>query len=289
MHKLLVSVPLYKADDYIESLLSVLKHYNTLFLCTEPSSYVMNSINGEGAMSICIRKSEFNHGGTRNLAVNYGIENGYTHILFITQDVIISQTAINRLSLEMNTENSVIYGRQLPHSNATNYVVDSRSFSYPRSEYIYKMEDDHTIDLKKINISNAFCLYRLDSLKKIGGFNERLIMCEDMDAAMRIIHNGGSIKYNPDICVLHSHNYSLFEEGRRYFDIGVFMRDTLYRYANENSLKIYKGNAIPVRWYGFIFMIRKIANTVFLMLGLNHMYLGNNLKRYLSMHKDYFN
>ncbi len=60
-----------------------------------------------------------------------------------------------------------------------------------------------------------------EALEAVGGFAP-VIMCEDQYVAARMLEAGYSIYYAADASVIHSHNYSLMEEFKRYFDLGVF-------------------------------------------------------------------
>ncbi len=48
-------------------------------------------------------------------------------------------------------------------------------------------------------------------------------MGEDMAAALRLLQAGHTRVYEPEACAIHSHNYTLKQEFKRYFDIGTLM------------------------------------------------------------------
>jgi rhamnosyltransferase len=56
----------------------------------------------------------------------------------------------------------------------------------------------------------------------IGGFPDDVIMNEDMVLCARLLAAGDRIAYCADAVVRHSHNYSIAQQFRRYFDIGAF-------------------------------------------------------------------
>lgn len=49
-------------------------------------------------------------------------------------------------------------------------------------------------------------------------------MGEDMAVALRLLQRGYARFYEADACAIHSHSYSVFQEFKRYFDIGTLMR-----------------------------------------------------------------
>lgn len=56
----------------------------------------------------------------------------------------------------------------------------------------------------------------------MGGFPEDVIGSEDAYVAARMLLGGYAVRYATTAEVYHSHDYSVLEEFRRYFDIGVF-------------------------------------------------------------------
>ena len=71
-------------------------------------------------------------------------------------------------------------------------------------------------------ISNSFAAYRVSVLKEVGGFPDDVIFGEDMFVATKMLKAGYKIAYAAGACVYHSHDYSLWQEMKRYFDMGVF-------------------------------------------------------------------
>ena len=59
-------------------------------------------------------------------------------------------------------------------------------------------------------------------LREVGGFPSNIIFGEDMYVAAKMLLAGWKVAYAGNAECYHSHNYTLIEECRRYFDIGVF-------------------------------------------------------------------
>jgi rhamnosyltransferase len=87
------------------------------------------------------------------------------------------------------------------------------------------MADKETLGIKTAFCSNSFAAYRVDVLAQIGGFPKKVILGEDMWVAAKMLQEGYFVAYVSEACVKHSHNYTLKEDFRRYFDTGVFHQE----------------------------------------------------------------
>ncbi|KMK01534.1 rhamnosyltransferase [Pluralibacter gergoviae] len=172
-----------------------------------------------------IPSKEFNHGDTRNNAVNTNIDK-FDIVIFLTQDAIPSPGFIENI-LKVFTDQSVAcaYGRQLPHIDANPIAEHARIFNYPEVSHICDRSSANAMGLKSVFMSNSFSAYRLSIFKELGGFPNDTILCEDMYFAAKAILAGYKSAYVASAVVQHSHNYSPIEEFKRYFDIGVFHAD----------------------------------------------------------------
>jgi len=169
-----------------------------------------------------IDKASFNHGATRQLAVNKMAD--VDIVIFLTQDAILaSPDSIDHLlSVFEDLSVGAAYGRQLPRKKASHIEAHSRLFNYPDKSRTNSYEDSKQLGLKTAFISNSFAAYRVSTLKEVGGFPDDVIFGEDMYVATRLLKAGYKIAYTADASVYHSHSYSLSQEMRRYFDMGVF-------------------------------------------------------------------
>lgn len=170
-----------------------------------------------------IAASDFNHGGTRNMALSH-LPAGTDVVVFTTQDALLSDPhAISRLvSVFANPSVACVYGRQLPHTDATPVAAHARLFNYPAESRVVRLADKARLGLKTCFMSNSFAAYRVADLQAVGGFPSDVILGEDMSVAARLLMAGKSVAYVADACAYHSHNYSVMQEFRRYFDTGVF-------------------------------------------------------------------
>jgi len=191
------------------------------------SSSTDGSIEAFKALSpkiIKIDKSNFDHGGTRNLAFDYSQDE---FVIFLTQDAILASPMSLEIilnSINTNSACGLVYGRQLPAFGASAYAAHARIFNYPEADSIQiKSEADiPRLGIKTAFCSNSFAIYRRSSMEKINYFQTQTLFAEDAIAAAKLIKAGFTIGYEPNATVFHSHNYTLKEEFRRYFDVGAF-------------------------------------------------------------------
>lgn len=249
-----------------------------------------------------VKRTNFNHGGTRNLAAQYCIEKLNAGLLiFLTQDAILqsAETVIAEITkaFSADTKLSALYGRQLPHDNANAIAQHARYYNYKNSGYKATPENHKAMGLKAVFLSNSFAVYSVDIFIQLNGFPENTILCEDMFYAAKSIQNGFAIAYCPDVAVKHSHNYSPVDEFKRYFDIGVF-------HAEEPWIGKYFGGAsgegknFLISEFKFLLknkpllMLNASVNNAMKILGYkigkNYKKLPASLCKKLSMHKAYW-
>lgn len=171
---------------------------------------------------IPIKSNEFDHGGTRTIAARQASRD---IIVCMTQDAMLTdRNALERLIEPFHHDSDIAatFGRQLPAANADVFASHLRSFNYPVESCVRSIADRELLGIKAAFISNGFAAYCKQALQKIGWFKDGLILCEDAYAGINLLSNGYKIAYASDATVYHSHNYSVKDEARRYFDIGVF-------------------------------------------------------------------
>lgn len=181
--------------------------------------------NEAGFNVISISINDFNHGGTRNLAISIN-DTKYDIAIFLTQDAIPDDGFIaNIIDAFSDPQVACAYGRQLPHYNANPIAQHARYFNYPNRGHVCDLSSTPKLGIKTVFMSNSFSAYRLSVFKELNGFPSNTILCEDMYFTARAVLAGYKIAYVADAKVRHSHNYSPLDEFRRYFDIGVFHAD----------------------------------------------------------------
>lgn len=175
-----------------------------------------------GFMVIKVRQDQFDHGGTRQLGAQLVGECDI--LIFLTQDAEIEAADTVRVLLSAFNDPRVgtAYGQQLPKIGAKPIEAHARLFNYPDQAYVRNANDIRRFGIKAAFNSDSFSAYRLTALNCIGGFPQKVILGEDMFVAAKMLLAGWSVAYVPEARVFHSHNYTLAQEFRRYFDIGAF-------------------------------------------------------------------
>lgn len=169
-----------------------------------------------------ISRTEFNHGATRQLAVALVPEADI--IIFMTQDAVLADPLALQHLISAFDDPLVgaAYGRQLPCRDATPIAAHARIFNYPPFSRVVSRQDIPGLGMKAAFLSNSFAAYRRRALQEVGGFPSDVILGEDTFVSARMLQEGWKIAYCAEARVYHSHNYSMLQEFRRYFDTGVF-------------------------------------------------------------------
>lgn len=171
-----------------------------------------------------IDRSDFNHGGTRQLAAELLPEADV--LVYLTQDAVMSgPDAIGRLCAVFSDPNiGAAYGRQLPRLGANPIESNARLFNYPSTSSTRSLTAREELGFKAIFISSSFSAFRRSALLEVGGFPRNVIFGEDTVVAARLLLRDWKIAYVAEAQVYHSHAYTWRQDFKRYFDIGVLHR-----------------------------------------------------------------
>ncbi|MGE4500912.1 MAG: glycosyltransferase family 2 protein [Hydrogenovibrio sp.] len=224
MYKFNIFLPVFNAEKYIQFLSKKINKYKDKVVLVDSNS--TDSTRSEffrlGFVNISeIDSSSFDHGGTRSLAKD--LCDGDI-IVYLTQDALpLSSDDIERLvSVFEDGSIGAAFGRQLPYEDTNFFGKHLREFNYPSQSYVRSIDDKEKYGIKTAFLSNSFAAYRRSAMDKIGWFKDGLILGEDTYAGAKLLQTGYKLAYVADAQVYHSHSYSVWEEFKRYFDIGVF-------------------------------------------------------------------
>ena len=210
-------------DDWLAALKSqTLQPTYTLVIDSSSTDDTPALARAAGLHVETIARRDFNHGGTRQFAVEHLAD--FETIVFLTQDALLAEPhALGNLIDALHTQNDIgaVYGRQLPHHGATPIEAHARLFNYPVHSALRSLGDRAQFGIKTAFFSNSFAAYRREALNAIGGFRRNLILGEDTVAAGQMLLAGWRVAYCAKAQVRHSHHYGLRAEMARYFDIGV--------------------------------------------------------------------
>jgi rhamnosyltransferase len=225
-----VIIPTYNAGKYLPALLKKIREQSIrdLELIVVDSSSKDNTLEiarSFDAKTILVAKENFDHGGTRTFA---GKQSKGEIIVFLTQDALpANQGALSSIIAPIQADPSIgaVYGRQIPYPEASPFAAHSRNFIYPQESFVRTLEDKSRYKIKTAFLSNAFSAYSREALESIGWFKENLISTEDTYAGAKMLMAGYKLAYSAEAAVCHSHNYTVWQEFKRYFDIGSFHKN----------------------------------------------------------------
>lgn len=177
-----------------------------------------------GAETLVIPRREFNHGTTRDLARRH-----------LKTDIVVMMTpdayALDNSLLEklvapiLQNKATITYARQIPHDGADFFESFPRQFNYPDASELRSIGDISHYGVYTFFCSNTCAAYRNSALDEIGGFGPALFG-EDTVAVAKLLKGGHAIAYVAEAVVKHSHRYTLKQEFKRHFDIGLARRES---------------------------------------------------------------
>lgn len=235
-----VIIPTYKPDGTFQKLIEKLKTQTypikkILILNTEAKYWKEDWIKGIPQAEVHhITKEEFDHGKTRAM----GAAMAETDLLvFFTQDAVPANNKVIEVLVNSFADNSIgaAYGRQLPAADCKFIEQYTRGFNYPENSRVKRKEDLPKLGIKTYFCSNVCAAYRRCVYEKLGGFVTKTIFNEDMILAAQMIQAGYGVAYAARAEVIHSHNYSYFQQFQRNFDLAVSQADHPEIFAKISS------------------------------------------------------
>lgn len=225
-----IIIPCFNAAAYLPTLLPVLSDWKDQDLANRELLFVdSSSTDGTGELLkaanlgrvLTVNSADFDHGGTRAWAVE---QVNAEVVVLMTQDALpVSAADIDKLVAAFaNPKLGAAYGRQLPYPDCHLFGQHLRRFNYTSKSYVRSLQDSATFGIKTAFLSNSFAAYRRSALLEMGNFKRGLILGEDSYAGGRLLLAGFELAYVAEAQVYHSHSYTVWQEFKRYFDIGVF-------------------------------------------------------------------
>ena len=237
-----VIIPAYHPDGKLLQLLSMLQQQTfkvrrIRLINTEETGWAQflsqQGLSGEQfaqrfpeALVIHIRKSDFDHGATRNLGVLAA--EGADYVIMMTQDAVPADQNLVEALVKPMMENEALcasYARQAAGEDAKEAERYTRRFNYPDEPRVKSEKDAPELGIKTYFCSNVCAAYRRQVLLDLGLFPENMIFNEDMVFIGRALQAGWSVRYSPEAVVIHSHNYTAGQQFHRNFDLGISQAD----------------------------------------------------------------
>jgi rhamnosyltransferase len=250
-----------------------------------------------GCKTYIIKRASFDHGGTRNYGAN--LASGDI-LIYMTQDAspLDNKLIENLIKPLLNSLAVASFARQIANADANPLEQFARQFNYTPISAIKSKDDLQTTGIKTFFFSNVCSAIKKSDFLAAGGFQDRMIMNEDMFLAAKLILAGKHISYCPDAIVRHSHNYTIPQYFKRYFDIGAAfnMNNWILNYAQAEGeglrfqkeqfrylIKNHHWQWIP---YSFILSLSKYSG---FRLGLLQNRLPKSFKRFFSLNQNFWN
>ncbi|MDX2306084.1 MAG: glycosyltransferase family 2 protein [Microscillaceae bacterium] len=301
MSKVSVIIPTYNASRFLDKLIPKLKQqtisFELLVIDSTSKDNTQEILEQEGIRVIKIPQEIFNHGSTRNLGLNYITGD---IVIYLTQDALpVDNSCFEKLIQCFEDEKvALAYGRQLPYQDADVFGEFARLFNYPSENIMKDKASIPKMGIKTCFFSNSFGAYRKTVLENLGGFPDNVIFGEDFYTAAKAILNGHTICYCAEAQVYHSHNYSIWEEFRRYFDIGILHKRENWILKNFKGAESTGLNYIKEEFFFILgknkyvlipsYFIRNACKYIAYRLGKLENFLPIAIKRKLSMHRFYW-
>lgn len=227
MKTITIFIPTFNAMEQIGPLLRMFSeisrpNYKFYFLDSNSTDGTLAAIQDAGFENYhSTTPFQFDHGGTRSAIKNFDYGD---IVLYLTQDALPSSFAdIDRLISVFSDDGvGAAFGRQIPYQETNLFGKHLRSFNYRDQSYVRDIGDKDLFGIKTAFLSNSFAAYRRSAMEEIDWFKAGLILGEDCYAGAKLLQAGYKLVYNAEAKVFHSHSYTVMEEFKRYFDIGVF-------------------------------------------------------------------
>jgi rhamnosyltransferase len=299
-----IIVPLYEGMVYLKKLIPILDELNsrgidTIFIDSSSSDGSASYIRKHTRYSVVqILSEDFDHGGSRAMAKTLSDSDVQ---IFITQDALpLSVIDIENLIKAFKDETiAAAFGCQISYKETSLFGKHLRKFNYGVQSYIRDINDTDLYGIKTAFLSNSFAAYRRSAMDEIGWFKDGLILGEDTYAGAKLLKEGYKLAYVADAQVYHSHSYTVLEDFKRYFDIGVFhqMEEWILdefgkpegegmRYIKSELTYLFSHNA----YYLFPeFVVRNAMKYLGYKLGRNFEILPRVMIKKFSMHHRWWN
>jgi rhamnosyltransferase len=225
MNRASIIIPTLDAEPHLPALRAMLSKQSlapleVVVVDSSSSDATVSIAAGYGWRTHTIPRASFDHGSTRNLGAALAIGDG---LVFLTQDAVPADGEwLERLVAPLGEDRvAATFSRQVPRADASPRERFARFRNYPERSAAYTLADVDRLGIRAMFMSNVSSATTRAAFEAVGGFPGRAILNEDGYYAARLLERGYVIRYEASSRVVHSHDYSLRMQFRRYFDIGV--------------------------------------------------------------------
>ena len=240
-------IPVYKPGKEVSAMISMLIRQS----CPIRRIFIMQTVEEDEALLdfgdleqvsvIPVPVKEFDHGATRDQGVRLSEAD---YVLILTQDAVIRSERLVEFMVQPFEDPGVcvVFGRQKAKETASEIEKYTRVFNYPRESSVKEKADIPRLGIKTFFGSDVLAMYERERYLEIGGFESPAIFSEEMLFTWKAIMAGYKAAYAGRAYVVHSHDYSGFQQFSRNFDVGVFQRDHEEIFKTISSVK--EGSAL---------------------------------------------
>ncbi len=234
--KLSASIVLYKTK--IEDLKRVIDGYfayqgeKQLFLVdNSPSDELKNvvAMYPNNDIYYIFNNANMGYGKAHNVAIRKSIEQGLPYHIILNPDIIIEKGVLEKLTnyMEQHPEVGNIMPKVIYPNGELQYLckllprpidlIFRRFLPWRKLRHIINMRyENRTFGYNKIvnipNLSGCFMFLRIEALKKVGFFDEKIFMyVEDIDLNRRI-HKEYETIYYPEVSIIHEHQKGSYKD-----------------------------------------------------------------------------
>jgi GT2 family glycosyltransferase len=188
-----------------------------------------------------IPNEEFTHGGTRQMAIDYALENQYDYAVFVVQDAVPCTNEWLTEIIEpfkLDEQVACVFGKHVPypHHNPLAKVWVELCFENISPDDTIRWHTSDSNEVGKNYNSNVNAAYNLRYFNEPLHF-ERINYSEDQKIAQRILDYNLIKIYAPKASVFHSHNLEApFSQFQRYYDDFMGLKMTLGTTGQSTTL-----------------------------------------------------
>jgi hypothetical protein len=296
-----IIIPTYKPGEEFKALLNgiltqTLKPDKIIIINTEEKFWKKEFEEIIPVNVIHISKSEFDHGATRRLGAKISEADIF---VCMTQDARPKDDMLfsSLISAFSDDKTAISYARQEADDKAGEIERYTREFNYPGKDRVKTSEDIKNLGIKAWFCSDVCAAYRKSAYNMAGGFVKHTVFNEDMLMAAKVMEMGFKVVYKADARVIHYHEYSLWQQFSRNFDLGASHREYREVFEKVSSYKeggrLVKDTAKHLLKVGKFYLIPKLvlhsaAKLLGYKLGKKYDKLPKKLVLKFCMNKEYF-
>ena len=246
-----------------------------------------------------IPPEQFNHGGTRNLGAK--LARGETIVFTVDDAEPVGTDWLETLVAPLREKNGIAgtYSRHMAHEHAPAYLRHYTEYRWGPTPRVQRARTADEMGVRTAQFANVSSAIRRPLLEQFP-FADDLVTGEDAEWAGRVLLAGYEIAYVPGSVVRHSHDYTLADWFRRYFDQGAASHRTVIRGRGSSVGAVRREGAryvaAELRWMWRNGERRAIPHTLVceatrylaLRIGAHHGRLPVSLKRRWSQWPTYW-